>query len=474
MLFSSLTFLLGFLPLTLLLTWLISRNFKREITLLWLIIASFVFYSWLFPPYLGLLAGSILFNYGVGQSLARYKDLRLMWIGVLANLGLLAWFKYAGFFADTFNALSQGSLDFGAILLPLAISFFTFQQIAYLVDMYRRDISAGGFLEYTFFVTFFPQLIAGPIVHYRTIIPQLKTPDFVKFRADDLLAGGLLFAMGLSKKVLIADRLRGGADALFLATANGVEPSFFESWVGMMCYAFQIYFDFSGYSDMALGLGRMFGLKLPKNFESPYKCRNIIDFWRRWNITLSHFLRDYLYFALGGNRRGKIMRYVNLFIVMLLGGLWHGAGWTFVVWGALHGAYLTVNHMWRNYIGRTLPVFVALPLTFMAVLAAWVFFRADSFDQAFIILQSMLGLRQVAFTDLSIYTHVFWLPVGLLLASILTWGLPNALQLVNGYESGRYSARRKTCVLLGTSTLLVLSIFTVYSSGTYEFLYFQF
>lgn len=474
MLFSSLTFLLGFLPFTLLLTWLFSRNFRREVTLLLLIISSLVFYSWLYPPYLALLAGSILFNYGVGQILAQRKDLRLMWFGVLANLGLLAWFKYAGFFADTFNLITQGSFELGAILLPLAISFFTFQQIAYLVDMYRREIAAGGFLEYTFFVTFFPQLIAGPIVHYKTIIPQLKTPSFVKFRADDLLAGGLLFAMGLSKKVLIADRLRGGADTLFLATANGVEPSFFESWVGMMCYAFQIYFDFSGYSDMALGLGRMFGLKLPKNFESPYKCRNIIDFWRRWNITLSHFLRDYLYFALGGNRRGKIMRYVNLFIVMLLGGLWHGAGWTFVVWGALHGTYLTVNHMWRSFIGRPLPTFIALPLTFMAVIIAWVFFRAETFTHAFTILQSMLDLGQIASFDLSLYTHVFWLPFGLILASALTWGAPNALQIVNHYEDGSYSVRRKTCVLLVTSILLALSIFTVYSSGTYEFLYFQF
>ena len=222
---------------------MIARNARRETTLLIIILASLVFYSWLYPPYLGLLAVSILFNYGVGQILAKRKDLRLMWAGVLANLGLLAWFKYAGFFADTFNALTQGSLDAGTILLPLAISFFTFQQIAYLVDMYRREISAGGFLEYAFFVTFFPQLIAGPIVHYRSLVPQLKKPDFIKFRADDLLAGGLLFAMGLSKKVLIADRLRGGADTLFLATANGVEPSFFESWVGMMCYAFQIYFD---------------------------------------------------------------------------------------------------------------------------------------------------------------------------------------------------------------------------------------
>jgi len=453
---------------------MIARNARRETTLLIIILASLVFYSWLYPPYLGLLAVSILFNYGVGQILAKRKDLRLMWAGVLANLGLLAWFKYAGFFADTFNALTQGSLDAGTILLPLAISFFTFQQIAYLVDMYRREISAGGFLEYAFFVTFFPQLIAGPIVHYRSLVPQLKKPDFIKFRADDLLAGGLLFAMGLSKKVLIADRLRGGADTLFLATANGVEPSFFESWVGMMCYAFQIYFDFSGYSDMALGLGRMFGLKLPKNFESPYKCRSIIDFWRRWNITLSHFLRDYLYFALGGNRRGKIMRYVNLFIVMLLGGLWHGAGWTFVVWGALHGAYLTLNHMWRKFANRTMPNFVALLLTFMAVIMAWVFFRADNFAQAFTILKSMLGFGQTAFLDLSLYTHVFWLPFGLGLATLLTWGAPNALQIVNGYEAGQYSARRKMAILISTSLLLTLSIFTVYSSGTYEFLYFQF
>jgi len=474
MLFSSLTFLLGFLPLTLLLTWLISRNFKREITLLFLIVTSFVFYSWLFPPYLGLLAGSILFNYGMGQILARRKSLQLMWVGVLANLGLLAWFKYAGFFADSFNALTQGSLDFGDILLPLAISFFTFQQIAYLVDMYRREISAGGFLEYTFFVTFFPQLIAGPIVHYRTIIPQLKTSDFVKFRSEDLLAGGLLFVMGLSKKVLIADRLRGGADTLFAATANGFDPSMIESWIGMMCYAFQIYFDFSGYSDMALGLGRMFGLKLPKNFESPYKCRNIIDFWRRWNITLSHFLRDYLYFALGGNRRGKVMRYVNLFIVMLLGGLWHGAGWTFVVWGALHGAYLTVNHMWRSFVGKSLPVFLALPVTFMAVLVAWVFFRAETFGHAFAIVNSMLGFGQGARLDMSLYSDVFWLPFGLLLASILTWGVPNALQIIDRFESGVYKAQRKRLILLFTSALLALSIFTVYSSGTYEFLYFQF
>ena len=260
-------------------------------------------------------------------------------MGIGLNLGLLAWFKYANFLAASINNLAGTSLSFGDIVLPLAISFFTFQQIAFLVDAYRGLADEPNIGRYGLFVTFFPQLIAGPIVHHAEILPQYAQRDSIRLKADNLSIGLTIFAVGLFKKVVFADSMGAYADTVFQAAALGDTVSFVSAWAAAAAFSLEIYFDFSGYTDMAIGIARMFGVRLPLNFDSPYKSTSIIDFWRRWHITLSRFLRDYLYYPLGGNRNGTGRRYGNLMVVMLLGGLWHGAAWTFVFWGALHGLF---------------------------------------------------------------------------------------------------------------------------------------
>ena len=289
-------------------------------------------------------------------------------------------------------------------MLPLAISFFTFQQIAYLVDAYQDKTHEYNFSHYCLFVVFFPQLIAGPIVHHKEILPQFLSTSW-RPRLNDMAIGSTIFILGLAKKVLIADTLAIYANPVFLLADAGADVSFIQAWIGALAYSFQLYFDFSGYTDMAIGLARMFGITLPLNFNSPYKATSIIDFWRRWHMTLSRFLRDYVYIPLGGSRKGTSQRYINLMVTMLIGGLWHGAGWTFVLWGGLHGVYLVVNHGWRNIyamlgypLGRDRMVwgFLSGLLTFIAVVIAWAVFRADSIEGAGTMLRAMSGIDGVA------------------------------------------------------------------------------
>ncbi len=308
---------------------------------------------------------------------------------------MLGYFKYANFFVDNLNALVGSSLTLETIILPLAISFFTFQQITYLVDAYRGETREYHFLHYALFVTFFPQLIAGPIVHHREMLPQFARDTLYRLKAEHLAVGITIFTVGLFKKVVLADGIAIYATPVFEAAEAGVVLTLFEAWGGALAYSLQLYFDFSGYSDMAIGLARMFGIRLPLNFNSPYKASSIIDFWRRWHITLSRFLRDYLYIPLGGGRKGEARRITNLMITMLLGGLWHGAGWTFVLWGGLHGVYLVINHGWRrlfpvNQSGRLRKSFGWL-LTMLVVVVAWVPFRAESMEGAMQMLTAMVG-----------------------------------------------------------------------------------
>lgn len=372
MIFSSYEFLLGFLPPVYLLFLLLRRfRLERPATAM-LVLASLIFYGvwdWTLLP---LLVGSIVGNYLIGQQQAKKRSKPWLVLAVTGNLALLGYFKYAGFLfsflpgADSWN-----------IILPLGISFFTFQQIAWHADLYQRRIQGvGSFISYAFFISFFPQLIAGPIVHARTLLPQIKPGWFE--RTVPWHFGLTLLTIGLMKKVLIADALAPGVDALFARAAAGEALVAPEVLLAGFSYGMQLYFDFSGYADMAMGLGLMFGIKLPINFLSPYKSRSPIEFWRRWHITLSRFLRDYLYIVLGGNRRGRVRRYVNLMSTMLLGGLWHGAGWQFVLWGGLHGAFLVVNHAWRRVAPKGMPALIALPLTLTAVMLAWIPFRAES------------------------------------------------------------------------------------------------
>src|SRR5688572_7644277 len=346
MLFNSPEFIFGFFPITVAIFFWLAR-YSHVWAAGWLAVASLIFYGWWNPAYVLLLLASIAFNYCGGVYIARLvrdgkrtqaKPLLVVAIG--ADLALLCYYKYANFFLQVSSDLAGTNLSLGTIILPLGISFFTFTQIAFLVDAYRGYAKEYNFVHYCLFVTYFPHLIAGPVLHHKEMMPQFQQAGTYRINSEDVAVGMTFFVIGLFKKAVLADGIAPYASPLF---ADPGQPDFFSAWGGALAYTFQLYFDFSGYSDMAIGLSRVLGVKLPLNFNSPYKAVNIIDFWRRWHITLSRFLRDYLYISLGGNRKGPTRRYVNLFVTMLLGGLWHGASWSMVVWGALHGLYLVLN-----------------------------------------------------------------------------------------------------------------------------------
>ena len=359
MLFNSHIFIFVFLPATLLGFFALGIRGYSRAAAVWLTGASLFFYGWWNPHYLALIGGSVVFNYTLGVFIANARTARrprqargLLAGGVAGNLGLLAYYKYLGFFLLNANFVFGTQWHWGTAVLPLAVSFFTFTQIAYLVDAYHGVTREYDFLYYALFVTFFPHLIAGPIVLYRNLMPQFARPETYRFNTENMAGGVTLFVLGLAKKVIVADQLSPVANLIFDAVAKGQNPALAGCWIGVLAYTFQLYFDFSGYSDMAIGLGRMFNVRFPLNFNSPYQAHDIIDFWRRWNMTLSIFLRDHVYIPLGGNRRGRFRRYFNLFLTMLLGGLWHGAAWTFVIWGGLHGIYLMVNRAWLSLTAR--------------------------------------------------------------------------------------------------------------------------
>lgn len=412
MLFNSYEFLFLFLPITLLVYFFLTRWGGNYATL-WLVAASLFFYGWWNPTYLLLIVTSILFNYTVGmvlgqqQSRPRLRTFVLIF-GITANLILLVYYKYAGFIFSNLNSSFGTDFSVGEIILPLGISFFTFTQIAFLVDAWRGEVHEYDVANYALFVTFFPHLIAGPVLHHKDMMPQFKLSANLTPRAENFAVGLTIFFIGLFKKTVLADSIAQYGSPVFNSAAAGETLTFFEAWGGALAYTLQLYFDFSGYSDMAIGAARLFGIALPINFHSPYKATSIIEFWRRWHVTLSTFLRDYLYITLGGNRAGKIMRYRNLLLTMLLGGLWHGAGWTFVVWGALHGLYLCINHAWTHLTTRLFPSPIlpqplakalAWTITFLAVVVGWVFFRATNFSAAETILRGMMGLNGIALPE---------------------------------------------------------------------------
>ena len=495
MLFNSYAFLFGFLPVVLLLYFLVGRR-STLAAVGFLAAASLFFYGWWNPRYLLLLCGSVGFNYLVGRRLARSPtrasgDQAMLWLGIAGNLLLLGTFKYAGFFAANANALAGLALPVPQIVLPLGISFFTFTQIAYLVDAYRKEVREYRFVHYGLFVTFFPHLLAGPVLHHAEVMPQFARAETFRFIPENFAVGLTIFAIGLFKKVVLADGIAEFATPVFGAAAHGATLTFLAAWGGALSYTFQLYFDFSGYSDMAVGLARLFGIVFPANFNSPYKATSIIDFWRRWHMTLSRFLRDYLYIPLGGGRCHPLRRHANLMATMLLGGLWHGAGWTFVIWGGLHGLYLVLNHVWRALSGRWLTGFPLPPalgrvlaqlLTFVAVVVAWVFFRAESFSAALAMLQGMAGMNGISKAD----PYYYGAPQlkGLLLMFVVAWALPNAQQLLRRYrpvlhtypgdipEAGRLDWRPSAAWALLTAVLLLAAVVNL--THVSEFLYYQF
>ena len=405
MLFNSYGFIFLFLPVALLGFFRLGR-ISHSYAAGWLALASLVFYGYWNIAYVGLLLFSIVFNYSLGTWIAKasvahspIRQKHLLVLAVASNLALLAYYKYANFFVSNINPLLGTDWNLGNIILPLGISFFTFTQIAFLVDTYQGKVKEYNFTHYVLFVTYFPHLIAGPVLHHKEMMPQFLKPGSYQIHWQNIAVGLTIFIFGLAKKVLIADHLNEFATPIFNAVGAGGHPMLIEAWIGALAYTLQLYFDFSGYSDMAIGLSLMFNVRLPMNFNSPYKAANIIEFWRRWHMTLSRFLRDYLYIPLGGNRNSKFSRYKNLMITMLLGGLWHGAGWTFIIWGGLHGIYLVINHGWialKQRLSWTGKTFAATTITFIAVVIGWVFFRAADLATAVDMLRGMAGLNGVS------------------------------------------------------------------------------
>jgi alginate O-acetyltransferase complex protein AlgI len=413
MLFNSFEFLFLFLPVVFAGFFWIARSSHR-LAALWLASASVFFYGFWNPKFVSLLLASIAFNYAMGYAIGHARSegpqrKALLVFSVAANLVLLGVFKYTNFFISTLNAIAGSAFPYSDIILPLGISFFTFTQIAFLVDVHRGLAREYSLIHYLLFVTYFPHLIAGPVLHHKQMMPQFGAASTYRINPDNVAIGVALFSIGLAKKVLLADNFSDYSTRVFAAASRGEELQFFEAWAGALSYTLQLYFDFSGYSDMALGLSKMFGVDLPVNFNSPYKARNIIEFWRRWHMTLSTFLRDYLYIPLGGNRNGLMRRHINLLATMVLGGLWHGANWTFVLWGALHGGFLIINHGWQAItrpccsdqrrwmvaLGRV----AGTGLTFLAVVVAWVFFRSDDLPSAISLLKAMGLANGVSVTD---------------------------------------------------------------------------
>ena len=442
MLFNSAAFLFVFLPIAVS-GYVLLRKRWPDAAVVWLAFASLGFYAVWKIVFLNVIVASILFNYGLALLMLRSaRNARLVLVlGICANLGVLGYFKYVNFFIENISALAGIDNAWSLVVLPIGISFFTFQQIAYLVDTYRGRVKERSFARYALFISFFPQLIAGPIVHHSEMMPQFGRPR--TNLSADLAAGLTLLAIGLIKKMGIADGLAIPASAVFDAAATGSRIGFQEAWIGSFCYALQIYFDFSAYSDMAIGLGRMMGIDLPINFASPYKASSIIDFWRRWHITLSRFLRDYLYIPLGGNRHGVQRQKLNVFLTMLLGGIWHGAGWTFVVWGALHGAFLLVNHIWSETrtAGRLAQWWAwrlaAHGLTLLAVVGAWVAFRAADLTSAGRVWGGMIGLNGLGRIEGREPLSGDAMPVGLIVLGVLiALFAPNAYQLLRSLRLG--------------------------------------
>ncbi len=522
MLFNSIVFICAFLPVVSIVFFLLGSASHR-LAGLWLCAASIFFYGWWNYQYIGLLLVSVLFNYSVGYLVSRYVKGRrqrvaysVLALGVGGNLALLGYYKYAHFFLDTANQLLGANWTIAQIILPLGISFFTFTQIAFLVDSYRGKASEYDFVHYLLFVTYFPHLIAGPILHHSQMMPQFALKNTYRLHWPNVATGVTFFVLGLGKKVLLADMFADPTHAIFGAATHGVNPMLIEAWIGALSYTLQLYFDFSGYTDMAIGISYIFNIKLPLNFNSPYKAENIIDFWRRWHMTLSAFLRDYLYIPLGGNRLGSARRYLNLMVTMLLGGLWHGAGWTFLIWGGLHGFYLVVNHGFRSFRERIGWVdgrfghaekIISVAVTFWAVVIAWVFFRANNLGTAMSMVRGMVGLNGISlihssvgippglvhwlgahgivflgFTPITLFTGATMMK--LMVGLAIVWFMPNTqewLTISAGAKSVSWWPSfivrwrpESTWTSVAMGILLGVCLLTLLSGAPSEFLYFQF
>ncbi|QDM01829.1 MBOAT family O-acyltransferase [Aliarcobacter butzleri] len=487
MLFNSYEFIFIFLPVMFVVYFYL--NSKRLIlgAKIWLVVGSLFFYSYWNVIYLPLILLSIFVNYGVGLSLVNHEKIRIssktiLSFGIVFNLGLLGYFKYTDFFLDNFNGIFGTNIPLPHIILPLGISFFTFTQIAFLVDAYKQEAKEYSLINYMLFVTYFPHLLAGPILHHKEMMPQFASKyNWVK-NYRNIALGLFIFSIGLFKKVVIADTFAIWANAGF-DTATTL--NLIEAWATSLSYTFQLYFDFSGYTDMAIGISLMFNIKLPINFNSPYKALSIQDFWRRWHMTLSRFLRDYLYIPLGGNRKGNIRTYVNLITTFLLGGLWHGAGWTFIIWGLLHGIALAIHRLWQS-LGFRMNKILAWFITFNFINITWIFFRAKDFESAMKVLGSMFSLNNIVLSEklltkldflkeIGISSGKVFINVGAQANEILIWTfiafiLILAFKNSMTYLNSNFKANYKNLILF----IICFTYSAVSMSKITEFLYFNF
>lgn len=460
MLFSSSEFIFLFLPITFFVYFFLAKRLSFFYAKSWLLLASLFFYAYWHPANVLIIISSMIFNFLLGKKLSYSRNKFVLFFGIATNVSVLFYFKYVDFFLANINLLTGSSLTLLHIVLPIGISFFTFQQIAFLVDSYEGKDSDFPFADYCLFVTFFPQLIAGPIVHHSEMMPQFADKNSRFLNYQNIVRGLYIFSMGLAKKIVIADTFsiivnRGYSNSSLLTSM--------ESWVTSFCYSVQLYFDFSGYSDMAVGLALLFNIKIPINFNSPYKSKNIQEFWRRWHITLSRFLRDYLYIPLGGSKGGNLKTYRNLFITFLLGGIWHGAGWTFVIWGVLHGLALIINRIFdrtKIYI----PGGLSILLTFLFVNITWVFFRANSWHTASNILHGMFTYKG-GLNSFVLITDYSNLPIWIVAVVLLF--RRNTIEISERFNPDSIS-------LLRFVILLLINILFLNSTLSQEFLYFDF
>jgi len=503
MLFNSPVYLFLFLPIAILVYHALNTRRLTKLAKIWLVLASLFFYGFWNLSYLALIISSILVNFTIGRLLQSKKQeciadggksrrKLILAAGIVFNLGLLGYFKYADFMIENYNWVSGDTIPPLSLVLPLAISFFTFQQIAYLVDSYQADTQEYGFLNYCLFVTFFPQLIAGPIVHHREMMPQFRNKRNAIVNYRNIAMGLFIISLGLVKKIYIADSFAVWANAGFDSQET---LNFFQAWGAGLSYTFQLYYDFSGYSDMAIGSALLFNIHLPINFNSPYKATNIRDFWGRWHMTLSRWLRDYIYIPLGGNRFGNLRTLNNLSMTFLLGGLWHGANWTFVAWGASHGAAVYIHRIWAS-LGLKMNKLPAWFITFIFINFSWVLFRADNISDASRIMKGMLGLHgfginssstplaqvmhyfSAIFKDIT-SIHPLLIPFDIdryvVIFGLLALIMPNSLQL-SGYDrNSKTSIFSMTYLFLAIqSTIILFALFRILSSHPSEFLYFNF
>lgn len=510
MLFNTFGFIFAFLPVTFLGYFALARA-STHWAAAWMALASLFFYACWDWRYLPLLLISISCNFWAGSLIASASELKrkqLLVAAVACNLLLLAYFKYTDFLLSTIGTITGVRIAPLGVVLPIGISFFAFTQIAFLVDTYLGKVKEYKFVHYVLFVSYFPHLVAGPVLHHKEMMPQFRAKDGYRMASGNVAVGMSLFVLGLAKKVLIADNLAPMANPVFEPGAN---PQMLEAWVGAIAYALQLYFDFSGYSDMAIGLSRLFGVRFPLNFDSPYKAANIIEFWRRWHMTLSRFLRDYVYIPLGGKRHGPAARYRNLLVTMLLGGLWHGAGWNFVIWGGLHGMFIVCNHLWHRIRDRWgwsarcgFPgLFASRALTLLAVTVAWVFFRAPDLSTAVDVLAGMCGQNGLALPAWS-KSQLGWLsligldvrfegirwidistigPPVLLVALLIALCAPNTQEIMASAQPGLEPIQPRPSLVsvqwspsfgwvFALSVAFLSSVFSLHRAT--EFLYFQF